>query len=121
MSEKKKKKKTGPLTDTKSGFSILFTCKIDNNRSNHFSSSDPANVVSIYRTILVRVSTNSVPERAAAWWFYLESTCVLGSQYFLIYMNVSQYFDEPYIHTPFAVLVPSIVLIYLLRHDTQLN
>ena len=87
----------------------------------HFSSSEPAGFVSIYRIILVRVSTNSVPERAAAWWFYLESTCVLGSKYFLIYMNVSQYFDEPYIHTPFAVLVPSIVLIYLLRHGTQLN
>ena len=79
----------------------------------HFSSSDPANIVPIYRTILVRISTNSVPERAAAWWFYLESTCVLGSQYFLIYMNVSRYFDEPHTHTPFAVLVPSIVIIYL--------
>jgi hypothetical protein len=89
----------------------------------HFSSSEPADYVSIYRIILVRVSINLVPERAAAWWFYvyLESTCVLGSKYFLIYMNVSQYFDEPYIHTPFAVLVPSIVLIYLLRHGTQLD
>ena len=101
--------------DPKPGFSILFACKKDNNRSLHFSSSDPADHVSIlvYITILVRVFTNSVPERAAAWWFYLESTCVLGSQYFLIHMNVSRYFDEPHTHTPFAVLVPSIVLIYL--------
>ena len=47
LSKKQKQKKIGSLTDPKLGFSILFACKKDNNRSMHFSSSGPADHVFI--------------------------------------------------------------------------